>query len=275
LQKITDNIFTETTFQGCNSSFIVTKEGAVVIDTPMVPVEAREWKTRIESHAPVRYVIINEAHIDHYCGCCYLEGTVIGTEDTYSALKNAKIEEFIGALSMLAPDSPKPDQNFYFRPPEITIESEGTLHLGDHTIRILSVPGHTPQQLAVHVPEERVLFTSDNINLEIPTFVSALPDEWIKALNRLSELDVDFVIPGHGEVSDNSVIQQMKDKIQLWIQVVGEAIKEGLELEETRQRIMEAKEFSDIPREESMAGFVNMNIESLYRILKQHYSFHR
>lgn len=269
MQKITENIYTETAFQGCNSSFIITKEGAVVIDTPMVPVEAQEWKRQIESHAPVRYVIINEAHIDHYCGSCYMEGTVIGTEDTYNVLKNARVEEFIDTLSMLAPDSPKPDSSFYFRPPEITIEGDIALHLGDHTIRILSAPGHTPKQLAVHVPEERVLFTSDNINLEIPTFISALPDEWINSLNRLSELDVDYVIPGHGEVSEKSAFQVMKDKIQLWVEVVGGAIKEGLDLEETRQRILEGKEFSDIPREEPMTGFVNMNIESLYKILSK------
>jgi cyclase len=269
LQKITNNVYTETAFQGCNSSFVTTKEGAVVVDTPMVPADAQEWKRQIELRAPVRYVIINEAHIDHYCGSCYMEGTVIGTEDTYNALKNAKVEEFIGTLSMLAADSPKPDLNFYFRPPEITIENEATLHLGDHTIRILTVPGHTPKQLAVHVPEERVVFTSDNINLEIPTFVSALPDEWIDSLDRLSELDVDYVIPGHGEVSDKSAFQLMKDKIQLWVGLVDGAIKEGLDLEETRQRIVEAKAFSDMPKEEPMAGFVNMNIESLYKILSR------
>ena len=269
MQKITDHIYAETAFQGCNSSFIVTKGGAVVVDTPMVPKEAQEWKKEIESHVPVRYVIINEAHIDHYSGSCYMDGTVIGTEDTYNALKNAKIEEFIDTLSMLAPDTPKPDKSFYFRPPEITIEGEATLHVGEHTIRILTVPGHTPKQLAVHVPEERVLFASDNINLEIPTFISALPGEWIHSLDRLSELDVDYVIPGHGEVSDKSALRIMKDKIRLWVEVVDGAIKEGLDLEETRQRIMEAKEFSNIPKEEPMRGFVNMNIESLYNILSK------
>ncbi len=267
MQKITDNIYTETGFQGCNSSFIVTKEGAVVIDTPMVPAEAQEWKRQIEAHAPVKYVIINEAHIDHYCGSCYLGGTVIGTEDTYTALKNAEMDELLNMLSMVAPGTPKPDLSFFFKPPEITVEGEATLHLGDHTFKILLVPGHTPKQLAVYVPEERVVFTSDNINLEIPTFISALPGEWINSLNRLSELDVDYVIPGHGDISDKNAFQIMKDKIQLWVEVVSGAIKEGLNSEETCKKIMEAKEFSDIPKEGPIAGFVNMNVDALYKSL--------
>jgi hypothetical protein len=55
----------------------------------------------------------------------------------------------------------------------------------------------------------------------------------------------------------------------LWVEVVGGAMKEGLDLEKTRQRVLEAKEFADIPNEEPMAGFVNMNIESLYKILSK------
>ena len=267
MRKITENVYVETGFQGCNSGFIVTKEGAVVIDTPMVPAEAQEWAQKINEHAPVKYVIINEAHTDHYCGSCYLGGTVIGTDESVKALKNARIEDLIGELSWMAPDSPKPDDSFYFRPPDISIDGEAVFYLGDHSIKILSVPGHTSKQLAVHVPEERVLFTSDNINLAIPIFINALPEEWIKSLDRLSELDVDYVIPGHGEVTDRSAFNVMKGMIQLWMDFVGSAIKEGLDIEEVRQKIMAAKEFADVPKEGPMAGIFNMNLEALYRAL--------
>lgn len=269
MQQITDNVFVETIFQGCNSSFIVTKQGAVVIDTPMVPTDAREWKLEIEKHAPVKYIIINEAHTDHYCGSCYLGGTVIGSEDTLIALKNAKTEELTGILSMMSPDSPGPDESFYFKPPDIIIEGDTTLLLGDHTIKILSSPGHTPGQLAVYVPEERVLFTSDNINIEMPVFINAVPDEWIKTLDRLNELDVDHVVPGHGEVTDKSAFPIMKDMILMWVDVVGGAIREGLDLEGVRRRVLEIKEFPEIPAEEPMAGFFNMNLEALYKTLSE------
>ncbi|MFC1494033.1 MBL fold metallo-hydrolase [Thermodesulfobacteriota bacterium] len=267
MQQITDNVYVETIFQGCNSSFIVTKQGAVVIDTPMVPAEARKWKLEIEKHAPVKYVIINEAHTDHYCGSCYLGGTVIASEDTAIALKNAKLEELTGILSMMSPESPEPDESFYFKPPEIVIEGEATLLLGDHRVKIFSAPGHTPRQLAVHVPEERVLFASDNVNIEMPIFINALPDEWIKTLDRLNELDVDYVIPGHGDVTDKSAFPVMKDMIRMWVDVVGGAIKEGLDLEGVHNRIKETKGFPEIPAEEHMAGFFNMNLEALYKTL--------
>lgn len=266
--KITDTVYAGTTFHSCNSSFVVTREGAVVIDTPMVPVEAQEWKTEIEKFAPVRYVINNEAHTDHYCGNCYLGGTVIGTEETVKALKNARIEDLIGEISWMAPDSPKPDSSFYFRPPEISVKGDIKLYLGDHTFEILMVPGHTPQQLAVYVPEERIVFTSDNINLGMPIFVSAVPYEWLKSLDRLNELDVDTVVPGHGEVTDKSAFKQMKAQVQMWIDVVGRTVKAGLDLEAARAEINKAEEFAAFPKEGPAAGFFAMNVESLYKALK-------
>jgi cyclase len=269
MQKITKNVYVETGFHGCNSGFVVTKEGAVVIDTPMVPVEAMDWKQKIEAHAPVKYVIIDEAHTDHYCGSCYLGGTVIGTDESVKALRNARIEDLIRELSWMAPDSPKPDNTFYFRPPDISINGEITLYLGEYSIKVLSTPGHTAKQLAVHVPEERVLFTSDNINLAIPIFIDALPHEWIKSLNRFKELDVEYVIPGHGEVTDKSAFDTMIEKINMWMDFVGGAINDGLDIEAVRQKIMSAREFASIPKAGPMAGIFNMNLEALYRALSK------
>lgn len=269
VRKITDSIFFGTGFNSCNSTFIVTKDGAVVVDTPMVPAQAKAWKAEIEKHAPVKYVIVQEAHTDHYCGSCYLGGTVIGNADTVDRLKKAQVQDLINEMAFMAPDEPKPDDSFYFRPPEIVLQGEATLRMGSLDVEILRVPGHTRQQTAVYVPDQRVLIASDNINLASPIFVDAVPYEWLKSLDRLNELDVDVVIPGHGEVTDRSAFGKMKAQIQVWIDVIGKAVKAGASLEETFKQINEAKEFSQVPKEGPMAGFFKMNVESLYRALKK------
>ncbi len=267
MQQLTPNVYAGTAFRGCNSSFVVTKEGAFVIDTPMVPQEARDWRAAIEAKAPVRYVINNEGHTDHICGNCYLGGTLLGTEGSRAAILAAKKEDLAGMLKMMAPDEPAPDATFYFRPPDIVLKDEATVYLGDHTFNILRVPGHTPYQLAVHVPEERVVFTSDNINLGMPIFFQAVPEQWLASLDRLAELDVDFVVPGHGEVTDRSAFPVMKESIRLWLDVVGRAVKAGLSLEETRRQVAAAEEFAAVPKEGPEARFFNGNVEGLYRAL--------
>ena len=110
--------------------------------------------------------------------------------------------------------------------------------------------------------------TSDNINLAIPIFINALPDEWLKSLDRLNTLDVDHVIPGHGEITDKNAFGLMQEKIRIWLDIISRAIKEGIDLDGTKKKATGAKEFADIPKEGPTAGLFYMNVESLYKALK-------
>ena len=55
MKQITDNVYVETDFPGCNPTFITTKEGIVMIDTPMRPTDALKWRLNISEKGNVRY----------------------------------------------------------------------------------------------------------------------------------------------------------------------------------------------------------------------------
>jgi len=57
MQKITDNVYAETGFRGCNPGFVITTEGVVMIDTPQLPTDAIRWRDEIAKHGSVRYLI--------------------------------------------------------------------------------------------------------------------------------------------------------------------------------------------------------------------------
>ena len=57
MEKVTENVYAELGFNGCNVSFVVTKQGVVMVDTPQIPSEAIQWRDEIEKHGPVRYLI--------------------------------------------------------------------------------------------------------------------------------------------------------------------------------------------------------------------------
>ena len=64
-----------------------------------------------------------------------------------------------------------PDRDTYYQDPNkgtIVFTGDLTLRVGDHTFHCLWTPGHTPGQLAVHVPEERVVFTGDSDLQRLP-----------------------------------------------------------------------------------------------------------
>jgi cyclase len=267
MKKITDNVYVESELSMCNNSYVVTNDGVVVIDTPMVPANARKMAAEMANFGPVRYVINGEPHTDHVAGNCYYGGSVVSHEGTRRMMLEADIETFKEQLKRLAPDSLPVDSDFHYRLPEVTFSDTLSIYLGEHTFELTHMPGHTPYNLAVYVPEERVVFTSDNINLQIPIFFNAVPDKWLDSLARLEELDVDIVVPGHGEVCGKEAFSQMSINVKDWVNAVSDAISRGLGVKETVDEISHDDRFTSLPRQGPEALFLQINIRSLYEIL--------
>ena len=267
MKKVTDNIYVESELSRCNNSYVVTSDGVVVIDTPMIPADAKKMVAETAEFGPVRYVINGEPHGDHVSGNCYYGGTVVAHEGTREMMLDLKREDFVKDLKHMAPDSPV-DDDFQYRLPEITFSDKMSLYLGDHSFHMVHLPGHTPYNIAVHVPEERTIFTSDNINLRIPIFISAVPDKWLESLNYLEQLDVDIVVPGHGEVCGKEAFAEMGQKVKNWVNVVSGAIDRKLSVQDAIDLVLNDNRFADLSTEGPDAMFVKGNVENLYRILK-------
>jgi cyclase len=248
-ERVTPNVRTDTTIRGCNPSYVVTSDGVVVVDTAQLPTRAVAMRAEAESHGPIRYVINTEHHVDHIFGNYFFRGagTVIhhqGVADNFM-VPTPLLDPFdyaAEAIPMSDPDGAAimPSREVYFEDPnraKITFTGDVTLHVGNHTFNLLHTPGHTPGQIAVHVPQERVVFTGDTVFSEVQTWVMASDvDQWIEALNTISRLDVDHVIPGHGPVTDLRYLQTQKAVLLEWKSMVATAVASGWSREETIER---------------------------------------
>jgi cyclase len=249
-EPVTRNVFTDITIRGCNPSYVVTDDGVVVVDTPQLPTRALAMRAEVEKIGPVRYVVNTEHHVDHIFGNYYFKGagTVIhhkGVADNFM-VPTPLLDPFdyaAEAIPMSDPDAAAifPSRDEYYEDPNraaITFTGDVTLNVGFHTFQLLWPPGHTPGQIAVYVPEERVVFTGDTVFSEVQTWVMASDvDEWIEALNTISRLDVDRVVPGHGPVTDLKYLQTQKAVLLEWKSMVATAVAKGWSREETIARV--------------------------------------
>jgi cyclase len=271
MQKITNNVYVETGFQGCNTGFVVTKEGVVMIDTPQMPSDALKWRDEIKKHGEVRYLINTEPHGDHFTGNYFFQGTVVAHEGTREAILCASIDDLRMRIQTTDPESLSLLKDYHFKPPTITLSQRLTIYLGDHTFQLINMPGHTPYQVAVYIPEERVVFTSDNIFHKVQAFLhQCLPNEWQESLKRLQKLDADVLVPGHGTTCDRSYIPEMSAFIQDWVDTVSAAIKKGITLEEALETISLLDRYPMGVGTESMGRELQrMNVTRLYEVLKK------
>ncbi|NTU81806.1 MAG: MBL fold metallo-hydrolase [Chloroflexales bacterium] len=87
-----------------------------------------------------------------------------------------------------------------FRPPQLhaTAHDGQTLALGDLELRLLHIPGHAADQLAIFEPAAGALWAADTLSdLEIP-FVSHSLAAYEATLERLAALPIKALVPGHG-----------------------------------------------------------------------------
>lgn len=268
MQQVTKNIFVETGFRGCNTSFVVTSEGVVIIDTPMVPTDAKNWQKEASSHGPIRYVINTEPHTDHAAGDYWFGSAVIAHEGTRQEIAAANIEDLKGSLKMMAPDTLPLDPAFHYHLPDITFSQNLTFYLGKHTFQLINLPGHTASETAVYIPEEKVVFTGDNLNLKIPIFIKSFPYAWLESLKRLGQLGAETFVPGHGDVSDKKCLAFMSEAVQYFITAVKAAVEKGLSLEETTKQVTMIERYP-MAKDPMMSGMIRMSIVDLYHYLKK------
>ncbi len=98
-------------------------------------------------------------------------------------------------------------------PPTETFHGESKRPVGEKEVHLIEVgPAHTRGDVLVHVPADRTVFTGDILFIDGTPIMWAGPvANWIKACERIAAMDVDFVVPGHGPVTDRQGALRVRD----------------------------------------------------------------
>ncbi|MDI7259181.1 MAG: MBL fold metallo-hydrolase [Thermodesulfobacteriota bacterium] len=276
MKKLTENVYVETQWTsgtqasgGSNSSFIVTAEGIILIDAPLVPSNAVNWREMVCQKGKILYLINTEFHADHTLGNYFFPVPIIAHEETRRSIPEAlgtpddvrrKVQENYSHCTDLV-------KNYQIGLPTITFLDRLNLYMGQHHLELLHLPGHTPGQIAVYVPRERVVFTGDNFSNGFqPALSYCCPLEWLDSLKRILDLDADYIVPGHGEVGEKRTVRDFMSFFQHCVDEVQEAIHRGMSKEQT----IESIQFEDrLPPRHPGREQQRKNIGRLYDMLSK------
>lgn len=187
---------------------VFTREGAVLIDGPMAPATALQWKAFVEAHGPIRYHILCEHHEDHSASCAVMgSNVVISTEVTADQLgvtaarSNEEMRQTLRGWGRNRFFAEELVESYTFRSPDMTYAKRVSFMLGGKRFIVFEAPGHTRGSSIVHAVDDRVAFVADNVfpGSCAPPAQSADPWAWMQTLGLLEALDVDWYVPGHGD----------------------------------------------------------------------------
>jgi cyclase len=182
-------------------------------------------------------VINTEKHFDHIGGnAFFLERGIEVWGHSGIARTHGEFQEEIAGFNAAIPNAARRQRGeasaFFWQTrmanPNRQIERDTCFDLGGLTAEILLTPGHTPTNLSVWVPQDRVLFTGDCLIREyLPNLDAGTPSDWqtwLESLARLEALQPAIVVPGHGPVARGDGVGLALETVR---RVLLESIKRG------------------------------------------------
>jgi cyclase len=221
-----------------NSTFLVSDQGILVVDTGLNAQEGRKLLDDIRrvSQAPVRWIVNTHYHPDHRGGNAEVgpDAIVISTAFTRTQLVNAKYRDVVN---------------------ETVGQSGISLYVGGHQVRIYHPgPAHTRGDLVVYFPDQHAIATGDLfLTNSCPAMDDGDMENWITALDYMLALPLEHVIPGHFEVAGKSELQRFRNYLADLRDQVGRMHGNGLSLDRIQQRLelSSYKNFRQFPQYEA------------------------
>ena len=265
----------EQMFIDCNSAVIILEDGVLVVDSQATPAGAHALIKEIGkvTSKPIRWVVNSHLHWDHIQGnAAYVGKWPAGVEIISSEATRNNIER-IGRTRVAAERVTLPRRitdlrkNLSEAPPDmqakinaeiasteaylaeirsmelplptLTFDQSLTIRRGETVVNLLFLGrGHTDGDVIVYLPNEKIVFTGDAVHAYAPYMGDCYPFDWIDMLDKLAELDFDYLLSGHGD------ILRGKAQIRLWQEFLSVlvaqttlAVKEGLNREQTIERV--------------------------------------
>jgi glyoxylase-like metal-dependent hydrolase (beta-lactamase superfamily II) len=91
--------------------------------------------------------------------------------------------------------------------PDVTLEDGDEISNGSVELEVLWTPGHSPGHICLYEPTKKLLFSGDHVLYDTTPHVGFHPQtgdnplgDYISSLEKLKELEANFILPGHGPV---------------------------------------------------------------------------
>lgn len=234
-----------------NSTFLITNEGILVVDTGLNEQEGRKLLAEIRkiSSLPVRYIVNTHYHPDHRGG-----NNVVGPEATVIATR----------FTLSQPASYSPAQG------KIAFSHEMELYLGGHEVQIyFPGPAHTVGDAVVYFPHEHAIATGDLfLNGSCPAMDEGDMENWVAALDSMLQLPLEAVVPGHFDLANKEQLRRFRDYLADLRDQVSAMFRSGASLDQVQKRLElgKYKDFRQYPQYE--ATFAD-NAASYYHQLER------
>jgi glyoxylase-like metal-dependent hydrolase (beta-lactamase superfamily II) len=257
LQEVAPDTYAYLQYDGSwgisNAGFMTGDDGLLVIDATMVASMAEAFIKEIRrvSNQSFRHLINTHSHPDHTGGNRLFGGAEIIShriclEEMQRGLNRTPGERPPGPLfAMRTPAMERmfsqmdndPDRRVVL--PTVTYEDKMTLLYGDTEVELLYYgPAHTFGDTLVYFPQSKVLFAGDvAFFYSMPLAASGKVGSWMRVIDRVMELDIELIVPGHGPPGGKQELADEREYFEFVMSASKRCFDQGMTPEQALEEI--------------------------------------
>ncbi len=227
-ERVAENVysFQSDLYAQVNAGVVAGPEWAVVIDTLAFPEETLAIRDFVEQElqVPVRYVINTHYHADHSWGNCFFPGSLVIAH----TLCRKRLDD-IGrhSLEKSRRDNPSVFRQVKIVLPQLTFDRGVMgLRVGKKNLTLLSLPGHSADNIGVLIEDDRVLFAGDTF-MSVPYIVDGDIETTIASLKSVSKLGLENVVQGHGDIVLRGEIEEAAKENIAYLSALRKAVRKA------------------------------------------------
>lgn len=250
LEEIADGVLAAIAKPGgggrANAAIVRLDGRTLVFDTGMTPQAGTELRAAAERLGQVGWVVNSHWHADHIRGNQVFGGAeIVATARTKELIEGRAAEQlaeqkatdFGALLASLSGEVRQPDggldksldariegvrhlattiADVELRPPTRTFEHRLQLAAGCELVTLGA--GHTESDAFLVISDRRVAAAGDLLCVEMHPWIGhGDPYRWIKVLDELETLDVDWFIPGHGRLATLEDVRALREHLRAFL----------------------------------------------------------
>lgn len=239
LRNVAPNFYFLFDFVSSNAGFLVADEGVLVIDTRQHPRDGQDLLARIRAitDKPIKWVVNTHFHGDHHYGNSVFKAegaTFVAQNETARLMQQVAAKEFARRQAFFKSRGYDPAEVKVVLP-DVTFDQEMTIRLGSHQVQLKYFgPGQNPGDTFVIIPDLRLVYTPGAFGQHSLPNMNFTPsvENWIKVLGQVAKMDVDKIVPAHGDVATRTDVSEMQEMLADEYATVKEAAAKGMPLEE-------------------------------------------
>jgi glyoxylase-like metal-dependent hydrolase (beta-lactamase superfamily II) len=226
-------------FAGSNVVVLTTAEGVLVVDTRTHPRLGQDMIERIRkvTDKPIKWVVNSHFHGDHHMGNAPFKATgatFVAQNETARIMEKVQPKEMARRIEGFKARGLDPAEVKLILP-DVMFDSEMTIRLGGRAARLFYLgPGQQAGDTFILFPHARVLFTPGSFAKHSMPNMAFTPsvENWLKLLDQVAAMDVDMILPAHGDVAKRTDVKELRDMLEDEYTTVKAAVAKGMSVDE-------------------------------------------